>query len=78
MLQVVSLFGDHVDLIEEFGHFLPGPSGQPSNISPYSRRNHISHHNYRSSSVSAVRTGHVGKVFLELVCLYANPLLRSC
>ncbi|XP_074368070.1 paired amphipathic helix protein Sin3-like 4 isoform X1 [Apium graveolens] len=59
--EVVSLFGDQVDLIEEFGHFLPGPSGQPSNISPHSRRNHISHHNYRSSSVSAVRTGRVEK-----------------
>lgn len=59
--EVVSLFGDQIDLIEEFGHFLPGPSGQPSNNSPHSKRNHISHHNYRSSSVSAMRTGRAGK-----------------
>lgn len=59
--EIVNLFGDQIDLIEEFGHFLPGPLGQASNNSPHSRRNPISHHNYKSSSVSAMRTGCAGK-----------------
>lgn len=70
MLQVVDLFGDQVDLIEEFGRFLPGPSGQPLNNSPHSKRSPIPYHNYKSSSASAMRIGRAEKVFPKLLCVY--------
>ncbi|KAL1807218.1 hypothetical protein ACET3Z_030286 [Daucus carota] len=59
--EVVDLFGDQVDLIEEFGRFLPGPSGQPLNNSPHSKRSPIPYHNYQSSSASAMRIGRAEK-----------------